>query len=527
MKNILEAFLEQLKIPYTKHFAEQLYEEHPYRNNMLGLRQMLGIYGIQTQGVKTEDLSSLPMPCILHLSGRFVIGIESTTEQITYLWHQKKIRSKIADFQKQWTGNALIPEDISMAAEPEYIQHRKEQFLHLAEWFAVICAILFYGIFNFTLHQNYLQPLSYIFIGIDLLGIGICSLLLQKQMFNSSQIGDKICTMFHQTDCNHILYSEGAKIGPYSWSEIGMGYFFSHLLFTVSHPDAIPMLSIIGWGAMVYGIWSIYYQATVVHQWCILCLYVQALLWINGIVTALYLGYHHIPFEIQAILIHFLLFGAIVVTTIFVIHKITEVITEKQDKIQATFQYRALKSNKDVFTTILRQSQFIQTDDTDSAILLGNPQAKMRITILTNPYCNPCAKMHKKVERLLDESPQNICIQYIFSSFNEDLEDSNRFLIAAYQQLGPEYARDIYSQWYEKGKYNSQAFMKNWPTIIFHAPAVEKELTHHQNWKNRTQITATPTLLVNGYILPPEYSIEDLLPLAVRNLEFIPLPNSD
>ena len=80
---------------------------------------------------------------------------------------------------------------------------------------------------------------------------------------------------------------------------------------------------------------------------------------------------------------------------------------------------------------------------------------------------------------------------------------------------------------YEKGKYNSQAFMKNWPTIIFHAPAVEKELTHHQNWKNRTQITATPTLLVNGYILPPEYSIEDLLPLAVRNLEFISLPNSD
>ena len=38
----------------------------------------------------------------------------------------------------------------------------------------------------------------------------------------------------------------------------------------------------------------------------------------------------------------------------------------------------------------------------------------------------------------------------------------------------------------------------------------EEELEKHWQWRTRTGITATPTILVNGYLLPDGYEIEDL-----------------
>ena len=41
-------------------------------------------------------------------------------------------------------------------------------------------------------------------------------------------------------------------------------------------------------------------------------------------------------------------------------------------------------------------------------------------------------------------------------------------------------------------------------------PAIEVEFQKHQSWKGKTQLRATPTILVNGYKLPDNYKIEDL-----------------
>jgi protein-disulfide isomerase len=66
-----------------------------------------------------------------------------------------------------------------------------------------------------------------------------------------------------------------------------------------------------------------------------------------------------------------------------------------------------MKANEDVFKTLLKQQPFYETTDSVTQLLnysvihFGNPDAQLKITILTNPFCNPCAKMHKRVEKLL------------------------------------------------------------------------------------------------------------------------------
>ena len=41
-------------------------------------------------------------------------------------------------------------------------------------------------------------------------------------------------------------------------------------------------------------------------------------------------------------------------------------------------------------------------------------------------------------------------------------------------------------------------------------PAIEAEFQKHEAWKEKTQLRATPTIVVNGYKLPDNYKIEDL-----------------
>ena len=122
--------------------------------------------------------------------------------------------------------------------------------------------------------------------------------------------------------------------------------------------------------------------------------------------------------------------------------------------------------------------------------------------------------MHKKVEKLLNSNNDKICIQYIFTSFNEELEESCKFLIAAYQQLNQREVKDLYSKWYEKGNLSGQKFIEQHEKISTLHEKVKDEMKHHETWKQRNGFNATPTILVNGYLLPSHYSIENLITIS-------------
>ena len=67
----------------------------------------------------------------------------------------------------------------------------------------------------------------------------------------------------------------------------------------------------------------------------------------------------------------------------------------------------------------------------------------------------------------------------------------------------------ILSALFEKGKPLKDDYFKDMGLDIESAE-VEAEFLKHEAWKQKTQINATPTVLVNGYKLPESYKIEDL-----------------
>src|SRR6202012_5749326 len=98
-----------------------------------------------------------------------------------------------------------------------------------------------------------------------------------------------------KSSCNAILSSGAPKIFKWlTWSEVGFFYFAGTWLLPLfgGHSCAIlQMLAVLNIISLPYTFYSIYYQARVAKEWCVLCCTVQGLLWLEfGVLVTIYPG---------------------------------------------------------------------------------------------------------------------------------------------------------------------------------------------------------------------------------------------
>ena len=477
-KNVFVNYLALLGVRYTELFANQTFNEHPHKNNLLGLSKMLSDYGVQNAATQIEDkekdIFNIECPFVAHFGGNFVTVEKVDSTKVQFIRNDTRISIPVTDFIKSWSGVILLAETSPDSGEPDYKAHRIKDFLVVAQQSILALACILILVF-FYIHNLVLSPISSdsLFpeiLGItslmivNLIGVYICYLLVLKQLHIHSRYADKICTLFSQSDCNNVLESDAAKLfGVFGWSEIGLGYFTANIVILLFLPQLIPYLAIINMLALPYTVWSVWYQKVRARQWCPLCLTVQVLLWIIFFINLIF-GYITVPdFSFHSILsiVSFPLSICLYVIPVFALSLLLPKLSKGNQVEQLRQEINNIKANEEVFNTLLKQQTFYEASKSDSQILFGNPDARLIITILTNPFCNPCAKMHIRVAKLLKETKGNVCIQYIFSAFNVNLEFANRYFTAIYLEKGNVAAWQLYSEWFEKGKALKEEFFKD------------------------------------------------------------------
>ena len=115
--------------------------------------------------------------------------------------------------------------------------------------------------------------------------------------------------------------------------------------------------------------------------------------------------------------------------------------------------------------------------------------------------------MHKRIELLLQKN-SNISVRYILSSFSESLTTTNKYLIAACLADNSK-IEQIFTDWFEKGRELRDDYFKEM-NLDMENSKIGIEFQKHEAWRNKTQLRATPTVLINGYQLPENYMVEDL-----------------
>lgn len=507
--HIFASLLDALQVKYTHSYSTKLYQEHPNKDNLLGLSQMLSEYNIENQGYRIEDkneiIGQLETPFVAFVGNDFATVKKVTPEKVEYKWKDKTISRSLEEFIHSWSGVVLLVEPSENAIEPHYKENHKEELIaelkSLGILFSVFLFLALAGIKTGAL----LQSKFLIAIAINLIGVFIGYQLISKQLKVEGSYADKICSLFlHQGDCNNVLESDAAKIMGFSWSEIGLGYFVANILFIICFPLLYPYVALINIVSLPYTFWSVWYQRSVAKQWCPLCLFVLGVLWlfcIYNILTGM------VEWPVWSI-ISLLLTGCVYAIPILLLNRLLPQIAKAQTVEVIHQELNSLKADETIFISLLQAKPRYPTDRS-MGILWGNPEAKNTITIITNPHCNPCARMHERLEDLVKNNPEDYCFQYILTSFNKELEKSSQLFIAMYQQKSPSDYLSILTDWYNGGKNRIEDFYIQYP-FDPEDKRMLSEFQKHKDWISENKITATPTILFNGYELPEKYKVEDL-----------------
>ena len=72
-----------------------------------------------------------------------------------------------------------------------------------------------------------------------------------------------------------------------------------------------------------------------------------------------------------------------------------------------------------------------------------------------------------------------------------------------------QFHQQLFTDWFEKGTLLRDDYFKDM-NLDMENPEIEIEFQKHEAWRKKTQLRATPTVLVNGYQLPENYKVEDL-----------------
>lgn len=276
-------YLDRLGVPHTAEYSESRFSGMPFQT-WFGLSKLLAEYGVASEGYRLDDnkeLLALAPPFLAKTIDGTVIVTSLAPDKVGYLTQGEPETIPLDDFMKVWTGEVLLSFPKPDAKEPDYTAHARLEFLmKCKKWVLAFCVTALLAYF-FVTRRIYTSLSATLLTVIDLMGIYLTYLLVQKSVNIHNKTADKFCGVLQEGGCDSVLSMKASKFfGLFGWSEVGFSYFSVSLAALLAFPYTLPWLALCNVCCLPFTFWSIWYQRFRAHHWCTLCVCVQASLWL-------------------------------------------------------------------------------------------------------------------------------------------------------------------------------------------------------------------------------------------------------
>lgn len=530
--------LDHLKVKVSLTTLATEMESHPDFPGILSVSDILSKFGVENLLAKfdAEQLPQLPAPFLTQISSHDGISVYFTVvrkideRQVTY--YDKETRSwKTAateNFQKNYMGLVLLAEAGEHAGEADYQQHINAEKRQLTLQYAKLFILPFISLLAmaaalFLEGWNALLPVGFTLTAV--LGAMVGFLLLWYETDQYNPLLQQICTAGKKVNCGAVVHSKASKIAGISWSIIGTSYFTGSLLFMlfsgITSVQSLLVMSGLTVLAAPYTIFSVYYQWKVAKQWCLLCLSVQFILLLQLLIPIA--GKWHTLAPLSSItLFTGISFALSYLLPFLVITQLMPAFRASREARQNKMKFNQLKHNQQIFEALLAKQKAVEESTTGLGITLGNPDARIKLVKVCNPYCGPCSKAHAPIEELLHGS-NDLQVQIIFTATNK--EDDHRSLpvkhfLAVAESGDNRQLKEVLDGWYLSPTKDYRQFSGKYMLPDGAMARQGKKVEAMRSWCDRAGIKATPTFFLSMpsadqtttalYQLPDIYQIKDL-----------------
>lgn len=525
MEKIITDYLTYLNIPISKKYCEKCIVSHPDYPSLLSIADTLERLGINHQiGEVQNDVEEVPLPCVFQLNRR--------GGELLFVKGKNDLVSHRSDLQ-EWNNIVLKINATDSIADEENNKHltreKRQKKLLISLGVALI------GLFALP---SILSGISFLelLLGITVVaGVVLGYLLLAKDLGITFKPVENFCNSGTRNNCDRILNAKDTILfGVFTFTDAAASYFGFQLVITglilplTINPAGfwwgLAAASVLTLPVIVY---SLYYQQFKAQTWCGLCLMLDGILVIQaGLITALYVnGYFGMAdIAFLPLLLSVSVFAAILSAVILYKSHVEKTIETARAETSA----KRVKYDTEVFTNLLFSQDHIDTAPFQQEMRLGLSSAPIQIIMIINLHCHPCSVVFKTVKKFLKAYPNKISFRIrILNSGRNTIDDLpvSSYLIRYWQQYvrerqdNTERTKRLLSDWYNT--MDVESFITKYPANgELNRANDELEIQHYQ-WITENKIARTPTFIVNGYKMPKNYRINDLIIMTPGLAEII------
>ena len=507
--------LRLLEVPHTDKFLKDLILSHPDSESLLSIVDTLSKYQITSLPVKIgiEKLDQIPFPCVIQIKldegFNFYCLTGFSENEVQYLDERGKIKKiSLEEFKFKWTGVTLFVEKSELSSEPDYdIKFKEQRFSKVLYSLLIISIIALLGIIVVDWSGSAtLLILSILIIFLKAAGLIISSMLLWYEVDRNNPTLKEYCSGGKRVNCDAVL-NAGSIAGVISLSNLAFGYFLSGFLMLLFTSLSISALSILGYMSFLsipIVIGSLYFQRIKIKNWCIFCL------WISAVLTVEFVVLRMIGIYGQFLAYDLLLFSVLFVLSIIVWVSVKPHLLNHNKLYYYKRKIAKFKADKDIFGFLLSKSRKVLSTPDGLGITFLSSTAKYQVLKVCNPYCGPCARAHPVLEHLYDAGLIDLQILFVPA---ENLDDTKTKTISHFISINQEYDEDITKKalgsWYGSKRKNLVKFAENFKV---HACIEQNkaQLNGMRVWCMQEKISRTPSIYINGYLLPENFTVDDL-----------------
>ena len=515
---IISYALKKLNIKSSSSKTENELLSHPTFPSLAAFQDTLALWKVQSMAVRLppEQLSEIPYPAIGHVQtpqDDFIVLEKYNADQITYFEpSQGEITESVQGFTQKWSGNTLLLATNEHSGEVNYIQSRqKEHLQYLRKVMLGSLSLVLLILMGILITSHTSVFLFYLF---KLMGLSFSLALLSQDLNITVNWIEKACKVHQKTSCDSVLQSPAAKITSWlSMTDVGFIYFGGTLvccflgILSGNSGETLGLIVLINAIALPYTIFSIYYQGVIIKQWCVLCLGVQVILWLEFVVGWFTGAWIHVSSISPVAMLYFLGGNAFAIALLI---GFKPLLNEIQKNKTAQMNLLRLKKNRDIFKQILQLQPPLKIPLLQSDYQHIQKKIPIHFILILNPFCGPCAGFYKQIKHLKDNYMPDSQLDIVFlGSLNKDhLAHQVVNQLLSLQATEPDQFLQSLDDWFDWGKANHKAWLGKYDSN--EADSYTNLQKEHLDWIQQNQIHKTPTLFVNGHELPPEYEVQDL-----------------
>jgi thiol-disulfide isomerase/thioredoxin len=504
-----------IKLPYTSGFLKEKLLTHPEPESLLSISDTLAEYKVESLALQIgeDKLDQLPLPCVVQINQNpypyFSCLSQVSADRVEYLDDKGKTAELAkAEFITKWTGVTLVLEKGEDSGEPEYQQRRKEQLTYKALLFLLGAVGLGWFIGNLG-GWDYFSSFSIgvlAIVSLKLAGLFVSAILLWSEVDKNNTAITQFCTGGENVDCNTVLdsFSFGGLI---SLSNLAFAYFFSGfflLMFSSFSGSELGLLSVLSYSSFAIIPISLYYQGIKLKKWCVLCLWISGILFLEFMASQFLL-----PEPNPSTLSEWSVFSFLFLASVLAWLSLKPYLIAKTDLYGVKSKLAKVMSNKELFDYFLSSSRRIASNPEGLGIFLKGQNSKYHVLKVCNPYCGPCARTHPLLEQLYEAGNIDLQILFLPGGGDEIRGKTISHLMGISSAGNQEQTRKALDDWYLPEQKDYDVFAAKYP-LNGEMAKQEPMIKAMQDWAEKEKITHTPTIFINGYELPSAYAVEDL-----------------